>query len=397
MVENIAHSHHHHTPNLPNLLNDWIICKTCIAESIEAEDEITSLFLGKILSPYESEGRNISYVVLQLQRNQSVPDLDRELDAYIGDHPWWIVDLQPYKWFPWRNEIILYMSPPNIRRHFQAIAKHQFQDHISCSQLPLHVSNLDGEQWGNRIINVHLQWKNYMQTIFYVFSASNNGDGDHISFAEHSLCPDKINKWECLFIPLSNCTLPKTLTQCRERGCLPAPWGAQFYTNASIDGVIVAESDEDAFIANFSVKLTKNEILNSNDCIPVVAMRSMNPQVVTPESTEVRTACVSNEMQVVFTYGFHLRFNAEFRSRIAHKMFEFRSSHHPIFNPVRACVAAHIRMGDRNIKNVDIMEWCKNCTVIKEDIGKDFDLDCEKQRNIGESTWFVVLFCIVLN
>lgn len=223
-----------------------------------------------------------------------------------------------------------------------------------------------------------------MWALFYVFTSA-DGAERAVAFAEQNFCQGLANKWECMFLPMSNCTLPRQLTSCKYRECLPRPWEGQFFSNASQDGTMISEIEEPEFIERHAHLRTKIKYLGENKCVEINSMFSRFPTTVTSNTTVLKSSCLTNRVMTLFTFGIYLRFNYMMRSRIAQRMFEFRAKQSPPFGPSLPCVAAHIRMGDRNIANTDMVEWCRNCSVVNANGGKDFDEAC---THIDETTWW---------
>lgn len=63
-------------------------------------------------------------------------------------------------------------------------------------------------------------------------------------------------------------------------------------------------------------------------------------------------------------FGVLTRFNTAFRGLVQEVVHEFRTTRTPVFHPNLTCVAIHVRRDDRALPGVDMMEWCKNRTII---------------------------------
>lgn len=205
--------HSHHISNTPILLYDKAQCINCTMELLHL-NAVTAQSLAAILTQFESENVNISYVVIRSTSDQAAEIIGEEVDKFIVTRPWWIVDLEPYKWFPSKRDLILFRTPKHIEAHMAAFTRHQFPPDAVCAASPLFVSNLNGDAWGNRLLNAFSHWKHHLESIFYIFSASFEENG--VAFAEDDMCPQP-NKWECLFLPMSNCTVPDELKSCQVR------------------------------------------------------------------------------------------------------------------------------------------------------------------------------------
>lgn len=45
-------------------------------------------------------------------------------------------------------------------------------------------------------------------------------------------------------------------------------------------------------------------------------------------------------------------------------MDDFRATRNPVFHPNMTCVAVHVRRDDRALPGVDMLEWCRNRTIV---------------------------------
>lgn len=210
--KHIHHHHHHNITNTPHLLHD-----TSSHFELLHIDDLNVINLEKALDSLEQSDKNVSYVVIRSSSNQTMEMIAEEIDRFILSRPWWIIESEPYAWFPWSKDFVLFRAAPNIMHYFKAIAHHQFPPADVCSTTPLLVDNDECNTWGNRIMVVDgMHWRQYPEAIFYIVGSQDGKDGSVI-FAEPELCPGVMNKWECLFLPVSNCTLPEDLKQCHVR------------------------------------------------------------------------------------------------------------------------------------------------------------------------------------
>lgn len=211
----VHHHHHHNITNTPGLLFDASTCRTCVVEMLHM-DVITSHRLTATLSRFEhANNANITYVVVRTSANQTAEQIGTEIDTFTLTRPWWVVELEPYAWFSWKRDTILLLVPEKLTTHLKEIAKYQFLPEAQCESTPLLVSNNEADTWGNRLMIVDgMQWHRFPEVVFHVMASSDGRDG-YVIFAEPDLCPGVTNKWQCLFLPVSNCSLPTDLVNCK--------------------------------------------------------------------------------------------------------------------------------------------------------------------------------------
>lgn len=254
-------------------------------------------------------------------------------------------------------------------------AEQNFLSPTACAAAPLQVSGHVFDAWGNRILNIEMEWANCIQAVFSIYITISNKPTDTVGFVEADICPTITNKWECVFLPTTNCTLPNQLMTCNEPSCMPRSWGSQYYTNASDLGIMLTGDEEKEFANNARTNTPHSPNLTPRECIHQIGYRSKTPVTRVDEETseQHKQSCNINVMPAVFTRGFVFRFNAAFRSIVNHKVFTFRLETEPPFLPSATCVAAHIRMHDRAIPNTDMVAYCKNCTSYSADGSMHFN------------------------
>lgn len=396
-----SHNHGHSFSN-PKLLYDLALRSTYSSHNYHV-DLVTTDQLIKTLDSFEDRNlENITLAIFQISKNQSLEEVGVEIDKFITTRPWWVVDLEPYKWFAWKTEVVLHRVPDQYKIYLRRLISQNFPSEEFCSQSPVYISNHHSDEWGNRMLNMMGEWKRYRSCVFHVFSSSNANVDGHTSFAGPEVCPTVMNKWTCLFLPTSNCTLPKPLRDCRSEKCLSPAWG--LYSNSSDTATLIPRHDN-----NFVESVVGRGDLANDKCLPFEAMHSSTPLTLISDNTTVRRrACTQSEFGVAFLFGFLIRFNADFRSRIAQRVFEFREPHNAMgshtstnampvsdqsqsqpwsFPPGASCVAVHARLGDRRIEGLDMIAWCELCTIRDGDNSKQFNKSCVLDRKIHESTW----------
>jgi hypothetical protein len=91
----------------------------------------------------------------------------------------------------------------------------------------------------------------YLNHIYYpfavkqIYSSYSNDFNDSTAFITGSDCPKIFNKFECAFIPMTNCTIPTSVSSCKTKNCVHGIKSTKafdvFYTNASTSGEQIFE------------------------------------------------------------------------------------------------------------------------------------------------------------
>ena len=134
------------------------------------------------------------------------------IDSWIQHHPWWMI-LEESK-----DRVSLFkMNHPQLQTYLQATAKIQFpSDPCENSQLWLRSYPYGWSEYGNEYFNILSNYRESLGAIFDVY-AMNVTTSKRIAFLDNDYCPSTLNKWNCAFLPATNCSWPSQATQCGNR------------------------------------------------------------------------------------------------------------------------------------------------------------------------------------
>jgi hypothetical protein len=273
--------------------------------------------------------------------------------------------------------MVLRLLPWKVSQLLSAFSSIYYPSPSECSQRPLAVDMDAWGTWGNRFSITALHEENYPEAIFAVFLGDHCKHHEGNRFASHSSCPHLLNKFNCVFLPSTNCSLPNYLLDCTLSKSLK-DGDFYFFSNATSSATLIQDpSDIEKFREQSRIKqLTKSNSLfatflhNFDEITP-------SSRVFRPNNTELisieTTAILENhpgeflyEDRAAFTYlyGLHYRPSLLFRNAMAETIRISRiSSFFGTLMPNDTCIAIHLRKDDRQISgNVNMREWCSNYT-----------------------------------
>ena len=147
-----------------------------------------------------------------------------------------------------------------------------------------------------------------------------------------------MNKWECVFLPTSNCSVPRQLTDCHDINCRPKA-SAVLFTNASEIGVAIPKEELKEFQKYLKENFQSVPGLHSTGvCLLRRGYHSNKALTLIDNASTVehQPGCNQDVIGSVFTRGFIFRFNAAFRSIVNHKV-----NHITVLNSFDACHCRH--------------------------------------------------------
>lgn len=204
-------------------------------------------------------------------------------------------------------------------------------------------------------------------------------------------CNTTNNKWECAFLPRTNCTLPDQLTKCTGHNCViklgESFDGATLYSKASAVGTVVPSQLALQIYVDANEHREKLHPLNS-------LQKQLYPHSDPPAYTAIPP--YNKDMPITInlpltdsrdsSYIFRsiLRNNYRFRSLITEFIHNFYMKNN--INFATRCVTAQVRRGDRIIRGVNMIEFCKNATKpVTEKTDKNMANQCMDYD--GELKW----------
>ena len=232
-----------------------------------------------------------------------------------------------------------------------------------CATRPLYIVDVDGDTWGNRAYNIGGRVQRRDKFVKFLSIT-----GSNTPYASKEECTNKVNKYECIFLPSTNCIIPESFDRGRHEQL--------FYTKAASDGVVIAKDKLDAYEHN-ELKNAKSFGVDGDmekKEHDLFKIQSKYHYLNTQKAVDITTETTAKEKENIdfstsalkYVFGYVHRPNTEFRLKIQHYVDKFRTSTHPIFMSNSSCVFAHIRKDDRALPHVEMAEWCYNHTRKKK-------------------------------
>ena len=131
------------------------------------------------------------------------------IDTWLQYHPWWKVLMEL------KDKILLFkINHPQLLAYLKMTALIQYPQG-SCEQSQLFIRSYPygWSEYGNEYINVMINYKENFGAIFDIYGM-NITTTKRIAFLDNDYCPEIQNKWNCMFLPATNCTWPKEALKC---------------------------------------------------------------------------------------------------------------------------------------------------------------------------------------
>lgn len=189
-------------------------------------------------------------------------------------------------------------------------------------------------------------------------------------------CPNIANKWECAFLPMTNCSIPNFILDCHSRECIYTNTrhvgNAVLSDKATSDGVFIdkcGNGDDSA-----KTKQIKNRFGHAK--LPhqtYIEKESLNPpnfKFAAPYNKTLfefyNAYGAFQARNAMFDYLFMTRPNAFYRVKMQELVHEMRSRNKPYFTSNIPCIAVQLRRGDRSGYGINMNEFCSNSSYDSE-------------------------------
>lgn len=319
-------------------------------EGRSVEDALTAIFLG---AESNSTFRSVRISFPSSITARHIQAIGQTIDDFILSRPWWKPVREPFAWEHKPSEIILERSDPTREAYFRHLAAMHFPSPDVCgiSNILIGRSSCIHPGWFSVLGIFQKQHNSNPTAIFAVFfpdyEKKRNSKSAINAWISKEDCPSShVNRWTCAFLPTTNCTLPKAITDCANASCIKS------------------------HTANITILFNGEEAINDN-----YAHASHTPGVSpdAPIALAVRpfdwknvswTSHIPSMEKVTFLYQFLLRPTSLYRSKIYELLHKFRRLYALAdLDAVTPCVAAQLRRGDRLIPHhLDPIEWCYNAS-----------------------------------
>jgi hypothetical protein len=159
----------------------------------------------------------VRQIVIEFDKSFKYSDyeiISSEVDKLIMPRPWWKITLEPYKWqVPMQSKIVLERVHHHFEHRLRFISSVQYPDSTTCSKsLLLLGHDMFVHPGAASALQMHY-WNHieYPFAVKQIYSSISNNVNDSTAFVSGSDCPKILNKFECAFIPMTNCTMPTSL------------------------------------------------------------------------------------------------------------------------------------------------------------------------------------------
>jgi hypothetical protein len=296
----------------------------------------------------------IDAMALPIHGNVSV--IGHAMDEFLTPRPWWMVIAEKYKIHHEHADrqtthAFLMRFNPLHEKHLRTVAMIQFPPSEVCAETPLLLGHMLDKGWGSQLT----LWDVYYHpfTIFNVWDSVQNDKSETVMYASKGQCPDLINKRECAFLPLTNCSMPSCFTTVTGDKVSKECWnGKDFlpYTGAFL-GAAVAEQEANAEPHNAYQK----KISASVDFASQKQNTYSSPLFIDAQGHKLNSPHPFDA--AITPYAMLIRPNAQYRDMVMDEVHAYQQANSfPLGLP---CVTFHIRRGDRVPKDTsNITEYC---------------------------------------
>lgn len=293
------------------------------------------------------------------------------VDRFLTTSPWWVVGKEVYGHRHLDGQvnstvhlIALHRYQVRYETQLRHLAAKQYPPSQSvCESTPVHIGRMINSGWGSQMMFATKEGQ-FPYSVFNIWYTNNNTASESMLTCHADDCrlyPGTVNKWECVFLPLTNCSLHQMpFTKCHFFEYKPGwgrvcfPWEFAMYSNMTERGSIDMKGAVGKRpITSYQLEVDRRYPISRNP--HVVA----SPNFILADGEVVTTRGVQSH-DLLTLFGSIFRPNYNLRSRVAIKLAELEADKHIPFPLGRTeCVAVHIRRGDRTREmNISMTEFC---------------------------------------
>lgn len=311
--------------------------------------------------------RNIRRAIITLSVPFNVTIISLAIDTFLIPRPWWKVLREPFDWDPDTREIILERYPSEWDPFWSYLAAVNFPNSKTCSNSSILVgrSSCVHPGWFSVLSFYRITQAQHPYAVKTVFFPMFN-DSEHENqnaWITDSDCPSTVtNRWNCAFLPTTNCTTPAIVTDCTNKTC-KREHNAGFsllLNRADATGEVVPKD-----LVKFFGRVPGGKLPpNTSESLPsAYGTLPYDTSYVEQHAKKRDLLNIVDLSNAAYSHLFLVRKTAFYRSKIAALIHKFRNGSHPHFPASAACVAVQIRRGDRAIPgHIDPVEWCYNAS-----------------------------------
>jgi hypothetical protein len=209
-----------------------------------------------------------------------------------------------------------------------------------------------------------------------VYVSKSNKVTEDTPFISSADCPTLKNKWECAFLPTTNCTLPSFIQNCDTENCIETfedtSYFSAIFTNFSESATLLSSHNDTELQEKIAPAKKPRNFLQANYSKRyghVPGFTYLRPHSLsTGGKDEVKLFLNPVSTQSTISDHFYLRYSSLYRFKLQEYFKEFHERY-PFFKremnylqPKATefhCIAAHVRRGDRMIYGENMTEYCK--------------------------------------
>jgi len=382
--------HHHHLRHI--IRNELIMLKSATDSTSKFKEfhttTISTTSLSDILDNINE--KNTRYFMIKVSELQQIDKgLLQSLDAVIMSRLWFtilrIAAVDTPGTAPVLDFVLIERAPEHasIKGPLQLLAEKNFPgSQAQCRERPLGALQLMST-WGNGARNIVQYLLGRPQYVTYLYSSHSGSIHDATSFNDKGECLDKVNKYECLFLPTTNCELPKELADLSFNHISDDyifdkadPQGKELNARKT------NEYNDSIFREKKRFEIKSLGLTSTYDSYGIEGKHSYYftghaPDVILDQTVVRKQALLETRFygDVINVFGYAFRPNADFRLKIQHYVDHFRATSQPQFYHNTSCVWLHARKDDRMLppSEWDMLDWCKrfiqyNATEVNYDL-----------------------------
>lgn len=211
----------------------------CLLAEINAPQFTEHSLLSSI--PSIDIDTSIRKVIITVNAVKNFSSLGAEIYEFLTPRPWWSVTKEPYTWKEgnrYNNQIVLERVKETLEPYFRLISSAQYVDEDTCKNMNLivHTERMITPGWGSVLRRIGHSGIASLSLVHSMYSSDSNLPDDETAFIGKNECHEKLNKYECVFLRSTNCSLPLKLTGSSGFRSVKGLNG-HFFSNATVDGV----------------------------------------------------------------------------------------------------------------------------------------------------------------
>ena len=292
--------------------------------------------------------------------------LGTAIDAFITSSPWWVIKrevMNIQKGDSIHHNIVLMRYKISFEPLLRYMAAKQYPPPAECGRAPFVLGRMISSGWGSQAEFHTIISEQTPHAIYNVWYTRNNLPKEHMQICNAEDCnPGLINKWECVFLPMTNCSLDHAaFVQCHDPDkCMHDEFPK--VVNISRDGGVYITSNKPEYETLGRLVTTDYFRSLERQYRPWISStageRDMRNNFMNALKSWVKYD--GGVFRTLFMFGSLFRPNYNLRQRVVRKLEEMAAIRDlPFELHADECVAIHIRRGDRMMNvPIDMRDYC---------------------------------------